>query len=100
LFAISNSVIEKFAKRAVYSKFLLNIVEKRNFWTFQGSAAALWGEVGKFTTTSRQIFTGCCVPQIIKIAQFLTELFPKQKGGRFFETQCSRSNLSSPIHKK
>jgi len=46
------------------------------------------GEVGKFTTTSRQIFTWCCVPKIIQIAQFLTELFPKQKGGRFFETQC------------
>ena len=46
------------------------------------------GEVGKFTTTSRQILGGCCVPKIIQIAQFSTELFPKQKGGRFFETQC------------
>jgi len=51
--------------------------------------------VGKFTTTSRQIFTGCCVPKIIQIAQFLTELFPKQKGGRFFETQCRCNSITT-----
>jgi len=44
--------------------------------------------VGKFKIIWRQIFTGCCVPKIIQIAQFSTELFPKQKGGRFLETQC------------
>ena len=84
LFAISNSVIEKFAKRAVYSKFLPNIVEKRNLWRHCA------GEVGKVKIIWRQIFTGCRVPKIIQIAQFSTELFPNQKGGRFFETQCRR----------
>jgi len=88
LFAISNSVIEKFAKRAVYSKFLLNIVEKQIFGLFKVVRRHCVGEVGKFNIIWRQIFTGCCVPKIIQIAQFSTELFPKQKGGRFFDSQC------------
>jgi len=90
------TVLLKSLQNELFTQNFYSILLKNEiFGLFQVVRRHCAGEVGKFTTTSsRQIFTGCCVPKIIKIAKFLTELFPKQKGGRFFETQCMCSHFS------
>jgi len=62
----------------------MNIVLKTDFFGFpQVKWLHLTGEVDKSVRCSCKIFSGFNISKIIKIGQFLTELFKKQKGGRF-----------------
>jgi len=55
---------------------ILNVSQNDDFFGFPNvNWLHLAGEVGKFVRYSCQIFSGFKVPKIIKIGQFLTELF-------------------------
>jgi len=55
-----------------------NNVEKMTFFAFpKVKWLHLTGEVNKCVKRSCQIFSGFSTPKIIKISQFLTELFKK-----------------------
>jgi len=82
-----------------------NTVEK---WLF-GFPKVQWlqytGKVGKCTSYWCEVFSGFNTSKIIKIGQFLTELFEKLKGGRVFGTQCTlftdsqaKVLFGSPLH--
>ena len=64
---------------------MINVIEKWLFFAYH--YVVRWdfsGEMSKFIVDYKcQVFSGVCVPKIIEIGLFLTELFQKIKSGAF-----------------
>ena len=60
-----------------------------DFCISQGSVATVlrWG--GQKYSHLSCVSSWCCVPKIIRVGQYFTELFKKQHWHSFFETRCS-----------